>query len=78
MPYEAPDTALQSHCTLDRERELWQLSHVFFDDGRARIASEVSRLIAPELLDEMAGDAGLRLEARHGDWEGAARGDGSR
>lgn len=71
VPYEARDTALWSHCVLDREHELWQLSHVFFDDGRARVASEVSRLISPEQLDAFAADAGLRLESRHGDWKEA-------
>jgi SAM-dependent methyltransferase len=36
VPYAARDTGLLSHCVLDLEQELWQLSHVFFDDGRAR------------------------------------------
>lgn len=75
VPYPARDTALLSHSTLDREHELWQLSHVFFDDGRARVASEVSRLISPERLDGFAADAGLRLEARHGDWDGSPPAD---
>ncbi len=74
VPYEAADTALLSHCVLDREHELWQLSHVFFDDGRARIACELSRLISPAQLDELAADAGLALHSRHGNWLGAPAG----
>jgi len=76
VPYAARDTGLLSHSVLDPERELWQLSHVFFDDGRARIASELSRLVDPDRLDGYAAAAGLRLQARHGDWlQSAARGD---
>jgi SAM-dependent methyltransferase len=70
VPYAAPDTALLSHLTLDEERELWQLSHIFFDDGRARVASETCRLTTPAQLDEMATEAGLELEVRHGTWDG--------
>jgi SAM-dependent methyltransferase len=73
VPYPEPDTALQSHSVL--EGDLWQLSHVFFDHGRARIASELSRMIEPDDLDGWARDAGLEREARHGDWLGTpARG----
>ena len=43
---------------------------MFYDDGRARIASEISRLTWPEHLDAFAADAGLTLEARDGDWHG--------
>jgi SAM-dependent methyltransferase len=74
VPYPEPDTALLSHSALDGD--LWRLSHVFFDGGRARIATELSRLIEPDELDELAREAGLRREARHGDWGGTpARGD---
>jgi SAM-dependent methyltransferase len=76
VPYPERDTALLSHSTLDLEHRLWRLSHVFFDDGRARVASELSRLIYPDQLDDYAAAVGLRLEARHGDWHGTpARGD---
>jgi SAM-dependent methyltransferase len=76
VPYPEPDTALLSHSTLDGEHGLWRLSHVFFDGGRARIATELSRLIDPDELDAYAREAGLRREARHGDWRGTpARGD---
>jgi hypothetical protein len=70
VPYPTRDTALFSNSVLDREHGLWQLSHVFFDDGRARIGSELSRLIHPDRLDTYAAAAGLRHEARHGDWLG--------
>jgi SAM-dependent methyltransferase len=74
VPYPAPDTGLLSHSTLDGE--LWQLSHVFFDGGRARIATETSRLTTPEEIDAYAQAAGLRPEARHADWHATpARGD---
>ncbi len=76
VPYAARDTGLMSHSSLDRENELWRLSHVFFDDGRARVASELSRLISAEQLDELAGNAGLRLESRAGDWTGSPAGNG--
>jgi hypothetical protein len=76
VPYPQRDTALLSHSTLDPELGLWQLSHVFFDDGRARVATELSRMIEPDRLDEWASAAGLRREARWGDWVGTpARGD---
>lgn len=69
-PYPQADRGLLTHSTLDRERRLWQLAHVWFDEGRSRVASEVSRLTAPEEVDAYAAAAGLRLEARHGDWDG--------
>jgi SAM-dependent methyltransferase len=76
VPYPQRDTALLSHSTLDAEHGLWQLSHVFFDDGRARVATELSRMIEPDELDGWARGAGLRVEARCGDWLGTpARGD---
>jgi SAM-dependent methyltransferase len=76
VPYPQRDTALLSHSTLDPGPGLWQLSHVFFDDGRARVATELSRLIEPDDLDAWASAAGLRREARHGDWHRTpARGD---
>jgi SAM-dependent methyltransferase len=75
VPYPERDTALLSHSTLEADLGLWQLSHVFFDDGRARVATELSRMIEPGALDEWARAAGLRREARDGDWHGTpARG----
>jgi SAM-dependent methyltransferase len=68
VPYAQPDTALLSHVTLDEERGLWQLSHIFFDAGRARVASETSLLITSAELDEMAAEAGLEPEAHHATW----------
>jgi SAM-dependent methyltransferase len=71
VPYPGQDTGLLSHSTLDRQHRLWQLSHVWFEDGRSRVASEVSRLTTPEEIDAYATGAGLRPEARYGDWQGA-------
>lgn len=77
VPYAADDTALLSHLTLDAERDLWQLAHIFFDAGRARVASEVCLLIEPAELDDMARAAGLKPEAHHATWDGAAAHDGA-
>jgi SAM-dependent methyltransferase len=76
VPYPGRDTGLLSHSTLDREQRLWRLSHVFFEEGSARHATETSRLTSPEEIDAYAEAAGLRPEARHADWSGtSARGD---
>jgi SAM-dependent methyltransferase len=77
VPYAQADTALLSHVTLDEERGLWQLSHIFFTAGRTRVASEASLLVTPRELDEMAGAAGLELEARHATWHGSPPHDGA-
>ncbi|MEA2241927.1 MAG: hypothetical protein QOD24_1483 [Solirubrobacteraceae bacterium] len=77
VPYAQADTALLSHVTLDEERGLWQLSHVFFDAGCTRVASEASLLVTPGELDEMAGAAGLEPEARHATWDGSPLHDGA-
>ena len=71
VPCAAPETGLLSHSILDLGHGLWPLSHVFSDDGRARIASEDSRLVDPDDLDAWARDAGLRPEASNGDRSGA-------
>ena len=76
VPYAAPDTALLSQMTLDEASGRWHVGHVFFDSGRARIASETALLIEPEQLDAMAARAGLELEVRHATWAGAPVGDG--
>ncbi|MBJ7329032.1 MAG: class I SAM-dependent methyltransferase [Solirubrobacteraceae bacterium] len=70
VPYPGRDTGLLSHSTLDLEGRHWRLSHIWFEDGRARIATESSRLLDPGELDELAGAAGLTLVARHADWRG--------
>jgi SAM-dependent methyltransferase len=74
-PYAARDTGLLSHSTLT-EDGLWQLGHFFVDDGRVRVASEVSRLTTADEIDAYADAAGLVPETRDGDWSGRpARGD---
>jgi hypothetical protein len=71
VPYPGEDTGLLSHSTIDPANRLWQLSHVWLQDGRSRVATEVSRLTTPEEIDAYAEAAGLRPEARYGDWLGS-------
>ena len=33
---------------------LWQLSHIWFEEGRARVANELSRLTTPAEIDAYA------------------------
>jgi SAM-dependent methyltransferase len=68
-PYAARDTGLLSHSTLTDDG-LWQLGHFFVDDGRVRVASEVSRLTTADEIDAHARAAGLIPEARDADWAG--------
>ena len=76
VPYPSADTALFSQTTLDPEQGIWDLAHVFFDAGRARVATERSLLIWPAELDELALGAGLELEDRRATWAGGpAQGD---
>jgi SAM-dependent methyltransferase len=70
VPYPGIDTGLLSHSTIDPASRLWQLSHLWFEDGRARVANEVSRLTTAPEIDAYAAAAGLRREAHHGDWAG--------
>ena len=72
-PYPQPDTGLLSHSSLDLAARLWQLSHVWFEDGRARVATEVSRLTSPGEVDAYAEAAGLEREACWDDWAGTPR-----
>ncbi|MGW5053720.1 class I SAM-dependent methyltransferase [Actinokineospora sp. NPDC004072] len=71
VPYPGRDTGLLSYSTVDTVNQIWHLAHIWFDDGRARIAQELSRLTAPEEVDAYAEAAGLRLAGRYGDWSGA-------
>jgi SAM-dependent methyltransferase len=69
-PYPGPDTGLLSYSVLDPGGALWRLSHLWFEDGRVRIASESSRLTTPAEIDAYAAAAGLRPAGRYGDWDG--------
>ena len=69
-PYPQPDSGLLSYSTLVPTARSWQLSHVFFEEGRARVGSEVSRLTSPEEVDAYAARAGLEPMGRYGDWGG--------
>ncbi|MFJ6727125.1 class I SAM-dependent methyltransferase [Streptomyces sp. NPDC091281] len=65
-----PDAGLQTYSLLNTELRMWQLSHIWHEGGGTRLAHEVSRLTGPEEIDAYAARAGLRLEARYGDWHG--------
>jgi SAM-dependent methyltransferase len=69
-PYPGPDAGLLSYSTISTSRQLWQLSYIWFDAGRVRIASETSRLTTPEEIDRYAEQSGLALAARYCDWQG--------
>lgn len=68
--YPGRDTGLLSYSTLDVNRRLWHLSHVWFDDGRARIADELSRLTTTDEIDAYAQRAGLERVGHYGGWSG--------
>jgi SAM-dependent methyltransferase len=70
VPYPAPDTGLLSYSTIDAENRLWHLAHIWIDEGRSRIASELTRLTTPDEVDAYAEKAGLRPVGRYGDWLG--------
>ncbi|EKX67235.1 class I SAM-dependent methyltransferase [Streptomyces ipomoeae] len=68
-PYPEAGTGLQSHSVLYPEESLWHLSHIWYEaDGTTKVGSEISRLTAPEEMDEYARAAGLEPESRFGDW----------
>jgi len=69
-PYPGRDTGLLSYSTIDADRRIWHLSHIWFEQGRSRIATELSRLTTPDEVDAYAEQAGLRLVERHSDWAG--------
>jgi SAM-dependent methyltransferase len=71
VPYPGPDTGLLSFSTVDAEHRIWHLSHLWFDDGRTRIAQEISRLTDADEIDAYAASAGLRPVGRYGDWVGS-------
>lgn len=72
VPYPGADTGLLSYSSIDPQHRRWQLSHIFFDEGRAHIATETSRLTTVQEIDAYAAAAGLRPDARFGSWSGAA------
>ncbi|GIH70096.1 class I SAM-dependent DNA methyltransferase [Sphaerimonospora thailandensis] len=70
VPYPAPDTGLLSYSTIDIDNRIWHLAHIWIDNGRSRIASELSRLTTPEDVDGYAQRAGLKPAGRYSDWLG--------
>ncbi|MGH8929680.1 MAG: class I SAM-dependent methyltransferase [Egibacteraceae bacterium] len=72
VSYPGQDAGLLSYSTIDPPSRLWRLSHTWIEGDRSRVASETSRLTTPEEIDAYADHAGLRLQARYGDWSGSA------
>ncbi|MEH0970610.1 class I SAM-dependent methyltransferase [Micromonospora sp. CPCC 205546] len=70
VPYPGPDSGLLSYSTIDVENRIWHLAHIWIEEGRSRIASELSRLTTADEIDDYAERAGLVRVARHGDWAG--------
>jgi SAM-dependent methyltransferase len=71
VPYPGRDQGLLTCSTLQPGGPIWQVSHVWFEDGRSRVTSETSRLSTPAEVDGFAAAAGLQLQARYGAWTGA-------
>lgn len=70
VPYPEPDSGLLTYSTLTPGGKLWTASHVWFEKGTSRVATEHSRLTSPQEVDGYAADAGLRPADRWGDWSG--------
>ncbi|MFF4779064.1 class I SAM-dependent DNA methyltransferase [Microtetraspora fusca] len=70
VPYPEPDTGLLSYSTIDFDNRIWHLAHIWIENGRSRIAQELSRLTTPEEVDGYAEQAGLKPAGRYSDWAG--------
>ncbi|TDB95805.1 class I SAM-dependent methyltransferase [Micromonospora fluostatini] len=70
VPYPGRDTGLLSYSTIDVTHRVWHLAHIWIEEGRSRIATELSRLTTPDEVDGYAERAGLAPVARHADWTG--------
>ncbi|MDN3250956.1 class I SAM-dependent methyltransferase [Streptomyces mutabilis] len=68
VPYPTPGSGLLTTWTIDTAASIWRASHLWINDGRLRVASEVSRLTTPEELEEYASQAGLRRERLTSNW----------
>ncbi|MGH3311914.1 MAG: class I SAM-dependent methyltransferase [Streptomyces sp.] len=68
IPYPEPNTGLLTYSTVFEDRKLWHASHIWFEDGKSSVGSELARLTTPEEVDEYAASAGLRPAARWADW----------
>jgi SAM-dependent methyltransferase len=69
IPYPEPNTGLLTYSTVFEDRSLWHASHVWFEDGRSSVGSELARLTTPGEVDEYAASAGLRPVERWADWK---------
>jgi SAM-dependent methyltransferase len=69
IPYPEPNTGLLTYSTVFEDRNLWHASHIWFEDGKSTVASELARLTTPEEVDEYAAAAGLKPVDRWTDWE---------
>jgi SAM-dependent methyltransferase len=69
IPYPQPDTGLLTYSTVFEDRKLWHASHIWFEDGKSSVGSELARLTTPDEVDEYARAAGLEPAGRWADWE---------
>ncbi|SCK25339.1 Methyltransferase domain-containing protein [Streptomyces sp. WMMB 714] len=68
LPYPEPNTGLLTYSTL-LDNGLWHASHIWFEDGKSSIGSELARLTTPDEVDAYAQAAGLRPADRWADWK---------
>ncbi|MFC4495874.1 class I SAM-dependent methyltransferase [Streptomyces ovatisporus] len=68
IPYPEPNTGLLTYSTL-LENSLWHASHIWFEDGKSSVGSELARLTTPDEVDAYARAAGLQPADRWADWK---------
>lgn len=69
IPYPEPNTGLLTYSTVFEDRSLWHASHIWFEDGKSSVGSELARLTTPDEVDEYARAAGLQPAERWADWK---------
>jgi ubiquinone/menaquinone biosynthesis C-methylase UbiE len=57
--------------TIDRAKQTLNIQEIVMRDGRLDLVPHVIHYCSFETLDDMAEDAGLRLEQRYSDWTGS-------
>jgi len=69
IPYAEPNTGLLTYSTVFEDRSMWHASHIWFEDGKSSVGSELARLTTPEEVDGYAQAAGLQPAERWADWK---------
>jgi SAM-dependent methyltransferase len=72
IPYPEPNTGLLTYSTVFEDKKLWHASHIWFEDGKSSVGSELARLTTPDEVDAYADAAGLKPVSRWADWEETA------